>query len=328
MKQEDIQRVLEHTGFDLDRLIDDLSEEVLRDQFVSANDDLKIWQEVPDASEIVLMLKDMRARSEIRDSDHVLAQYLSDEYLNSLQVDKEHLPEAQVLEVEHTQLEGAQAVDRVLDSSKESADFSKEVTPSAPTGPTMAFNPSTAVVSKVAITEVSPHRKPSTEREFRATRKLEEILEQEEIEPHHTARTMSTSDRNEGISPSSPKFIRGVLHRNADRMMQGTSAFILVLILSVVSIFPVVYAFFWSDYYYALLCPALLFIAICLQFTIVRHSNCPVCRQRQYVTKRCAKHKRAHFSPVFGHRIPTAIHLMRFKWFRCIYCGTAVRVKE
>jgi hypothetical protein len=60
----------------------------------------------------------------------------------------------------------------------------------------------------------------------------------------------------------------------------------------------------------------------------VGSGRCKICSQPLFVPKGANKNSKAHHVPVIGYIIPTALHLLVFRWFRCTYCGTAVRVKE
>jgi hypothetical protein len=40
------------------------------------------------------------------------------------------------------------------------------------------------------------------------------------------------------------------------------------------------------------------------------------------------KNRKAHHIPVLGYVFAVAVHIVLFRWFRCTYCGTPVRLKE
>jgi len=137
------------------------------------------------------------------------------------------------------------------------------------------------------------------------------------------------SDTNANVDPSSKKYIRGVLHNDAQRTYFGAWGQILACVLLVSSIAPIVYILFQPEQYiWGWMTPALLFLALVAYVLLARKSSCPVCRQRQFVPKACRKHVKAHTWPMLGNMLPTAWHLVRYKWFRCIFCGTSIRLKE
>jgi hypothetical protein len=137
------------------------------------------------------------------------------------------------------------------------------------------------------------------------------------------------SGTNAEVDPSSEKYIRGVLHNDARRTYLGALGHILACVLLVGSIAPIVYILFKPEHYiWGLMTPVLLFVALVVYVLIARGSSCPVCRQRQFVPKACRKHVKAHTWPKLGVMLPTAWHLVRYKWFRCIFCGTSIRLKK
>ncbi|NJM38132.1 MAG: hypothetical protein HC845_09910 [Akkermansiaceae bacterium] len=56
--------------------------------------------------------------------------------------------------------------------------------------------------------------------------------------------------------------------------------------------------------------------------------SCRVCGQKLYYPRMCLKNSKAHHITGLGYVIPVCIHMLLFKWFRCTYCGTPVRLKE
>ena len=56
--------------------------------------------------------------------------------------------------------------------------------------------------------------------------------------------------------------------------------------------------------------------------------KCRICNQRLFVPRRCHKHAKAHHIKFVGYVLPLSVHLLLFHWFRCTYCGTAVRLKK
>lgn len=134
---------------------------------------------------------------------------------------------------------------------------------------------------------------------------------------------------NDGLRPESRRFLRGVLHNEPSRTLIGAIAFIISQLLLVLAVIPIIYILMdTKQYMWGLLTPALLVLSGLLYVSMARQASCPVCRQRQFVHKDCRKHVKAHLLPGFGHMLPTALHVIFFKWFRCIFCGTSIRIKE
>ncbi len=55
--------------------------------------------------------------------------------------------------------------------------------------------------------------------------------------------------------------------------------------------------------------------------------RCRICTNHIFWSKRCMKNSKAHRVPGLGLAGSLALHALLFWWFRCMYCGTAVRLK-
>jgi hypothetical protein len=71
------------------------------------------------------------------------------------------------------------------------------------------------------------------------------------------------------------------------------------------------------------------FIPCALGFFIVANrSRCRICSCPLFFIRPCRKHRAAHYVPLVGIACSTAFHLLIFKWMRCMYCGTAIRLRH
>ena len=71
------------------------------------------------------------------------------------------------------------------------------------------------------------------------------------------------------------------------------------------------------------------FLLLCLMHFISTHqTRCRVCSCQFFRFRRCDKHRLAHRIPIFGYTFGSALHLVLFKWMRCMYCGTAIRLRQ
>ena len=74
---------------------------------------------------------------------------------------------------------------------------------------------------------------------------------------------------------------------------------------------------------------AIAFVPLVLGFLIVASkARCRVCSCPLFHVRLCRKHRAAHQVPLVGIACSTALHLLFFKWMRCMYCGTAVRLRH
>lgn len=53
-----------------------------------------------------------------------------------------------------------------------------------------------------------------------------------------------------------------------------------------------------------------------------KHAICSVCRIRIYSFRKYAHNRQAHWMPLMGCSLPTALHVIFCHWFRCPACGT------
>ncbi len=136
-------------------------------------------------------------------------------------------------------------------------------------------------------------------------------------------------ETNAGKKQHSRSYIRGVLHPQPFKVYFG--AFISLLALPMLPLtFVALGVAAWKPewWMYCAAVPALGVILGLLYLMISTKPRCRICGQPIFVPKRCFRHVKAHHLPLIGYIIPTSIQLILFKWFRCIFCGTAVRLKE
>ncbi|MBK1854476.1 DUF4332 domain-containing protein [Verrucomicrobiaceae bacterium 5K15] len=143
-----------------------------------------------------------------------------------------------------------------------------------------------------------------------------------------------SKDLNSGIDPSSRRFVRGVLHPSPGNVK--TSAFFtaVVQILLVANLIGIPWMLI-HEYRSGVemmgwvigLFSGLVVAALCYLFWGLS-ARCRICSQRQFTPKKCLKNKKAHHIPLIGYIFPTALHALFYKWFYCIYCGTAIRLKK
>jgi len=139
---------------------------------------------------------------------------------------------------------------------------------------------------------------------------------------------------NDGLSPKSRRFVRGVLHPNS--ISVRISAFFAVLVQLFLAAnfigipWLLIHEYLSGDsmfWWVVGLASGFLLSALCYLFWGLG-ARCRICGQRQFSPKKCLKNKKAHHIPLIGYILPTALHAMCFKWFYCTYCGTAVRLKK
>ncbi|MBT16553.1 MAG: hypothetical protein CMO59_11305 [Verrucomicrobiales bacterium] len=71
------------------------------------------------------------------------------------------------------------------------------------------------------------------------------------------------------------------------------------------------------------------FLLLCIiHFVATQQTRCRVCSCHLYRSRRCDKHRLAHRLPLLGYVFGSALHLILFRWMRCMYCGTAIRLRQ
>lgn len=70
-----------------------------------------------------------------------------------------------------------------------------------------------------------------------------------------------------------------------------------------------------------------LLILGCMQLHFAGRSRCRICSCNLFYSKNCHKNRKAHLIPGLGYVASAALHLLIFGWFRCMYCGTAIRLR-
>jgi len=141
---------------------------------------------------------------------------------------------------------------------------------------------------------------------------------------------------NRGRDPRSRRYVRGVLHSHPLGMTLGalvTVALAALLPLAIVAsgvllaevLFPEKFA--WaSPWLLTVPCGLPLLGGLYLIFGM--NGRCRICTQRVFLHRACLKNSKAHHIRGLGHVVPMSLHILLFRWFRCAYCGTPVRLKK
>jgi hypothetical protein len=171
---------------------------------------------------------------------------------------------------------------------------------------------------------------------------LSRIVSSNEYNKGHTrARPLSSGRKiSGGRDPERKQFIkgqlsrlveRGVVHPNPVRLVLTAILLLLskffltaiivtsivLVITNSVKILPEVLPFVFA------------FIPIGLGFLIAASkARCRICSCPLFYVRLCRKHRAAHYVPLVGIACSTALHLLVFKWMRCMYCGTAIRLRH
>lgn len=141
---------------------------------------------------------------------------------------------------------------------------------------------------------------------------------------------------NRGVAPESRRYVRGVLHSHPKGLAFGAVISLLVMLVLPLAIVSgillllsdqVPETFGWVPPW-VLAFPAALPLLGLLYLIFGVSGSCRICGQKLFVPKACRKNIKAHHVPGLGYIVPVALHMLFFRWFRCTYCGTPVRLKK
>lgn len=202
--------------------------------------------------------------------------------------------------------------------------------------------PVSASNSNVRLADVS-----ATRREIDVSRiKSTDVLAGGTVRPA-TAKANVDNDRvalirgprvetNKGRDPQSRFYIRGVMHSHPVSMAVGAMATLLLAIMLPVGIISSILLllsrelpenFGWVPEW-LLAFPLSLPVFGVLYLIWGLNGSCRICGQRLFVPRMCLKNSKAHHFPGLGYIVPVCLHMLVFKWFRCTYCATPVRLKK
>ncbi len=170
-----------------------------------------------------------------------------------------------------------------------------------------------------------------------------------------TSRITSMEDYNEGrtkVAPlkrtvvrdgdrglETPKFFdgklprsveRGVLHPQPGRLV-WTAVMLLcakLLTIAVVITLPILAIIDGRELIPKAMPLLVAFVVVGFLFiSSANRARCRVCSCHFFYVRHCHKHKSSHKIPLVGRASTAALHLLLFKWMRCMYCGTAIRLR-
>jgi len=143
-------------------------------------------------------------------------------------------------------------------------------------------------------------------------------------------------ETNRGRDPKSRFYVKGVLHTHPMSLAFGAIVTLMLMLVLPAAITSAALLFI-SDQFpgslpwvpkWLLAFPIALPVFGFLYLSFGLNGKCRICGQRLFWPRHCRKNSKAHHAPGLGHIVPTALHMLTFKWFRCIYCGTPVRLKK
>ena len=143
-------------------------------------------------------------------------------------------------------------------------------------------------------------------------------------------------ETNKGRSPRSRTYIRGVLHSHPVGLSIGavlTLALGIMLPLAIASAGLLLLSGEWPERFgwvpkWLLAFPLSLPLFGIAYVIFAMRGSCRICGQKLFVPRLCLKNSKAHHVRGLGYIVPVSLHMLLFRWFRCTYCGTPVRLKK
>ncbi len=124
--------------------------------------------------------------------------------------------------------------------------------------------------------------------------------------------------------------IRGVKHPDNIKVWLGAFVTLTAVTLTLITaIGAAIFPFYLEDYRieFALVFLATLLFGLIYLFVAIG-MRCRVCSCHLFYSRRCLKNVKAHRILGAFPMIAQTIHMLLFRWFRCMYCGTAIRLQE
>lgn len=143
-------------------------------------------------------------------------------------------------------------------------------------------------------------------------------------------------ETNRGRSASSPFYVRGVLHSHPISLGVGAVVTLILAVVLPASILSAALLLLSDQFpvHFSWVPKWLLAFPLSLPIFGIAYliwglgGSCRICGQKQFVPRVCIKNIKAHHVRGLGYIIPVSVHMLLFKWFRCTYCGTPVRLKK
>ena len=185
---------------------------------------------------------------------------------------------------------------------------------------------------KEAVREISPKVSPRKKESVEDQTGLAEKGERPVIQPLQKAkgidiRKTASPELNEGKKLHSRNYVRGVLYPHPGRIRLAAFVSIILLILIPASFVAAILVLLKYPIWLLIIPGAFLIFGL-LYLMIAKSVKCRICGQPLFSPMSCRRHVKAHHIPLIGYILPTSFHMLFFHWFRCIYCGTSVRLKE
>jgi hypothetical protein len=330
---EESRELLEATGVESLKALAESDADILFSEMGQANGMLQLTPTLPAASEIQLWIEqsknllDYHPTVEVRRLEPVQeeTEKVASEILHAIAIPVAHMVKQKI------SVKDIPAMDSFVEEEEEEPVSQKvEVPEGSQDLSRTAELPPEQDAPKVApprVVHIKPRAREAAEIKPILSGDRDKAPVQPLVSSGANIRKAPSTGLNAGKTPHSRGYIRGVLHPQPIRIRIAAILTIITMIMLPASMVSGVLLLLNYPVWIAWI-PLGFVVMGLLYFMLARGMSCRICGQPIYGTKACRKHVKAHHIRFLGYIFPTCFHVLLFSWFRCIYCGTSVRVKE
>ena len=330
---EEVRELLEATGVESLKALAESDAHILLSEMEQANGMLQLTPILPTASEIQLWIEQSRNLLNYHPVVEVHRLEPVDEELKKEALEVLHaisIPVAHMVK-QKISVNDIPAMDSfVKEGEQESVRLKVEVPEGSQDLPRIAVLPPLQSAQDLAPATVV-HIEPKARNVVEVKPALSKNQDKEPIQPLVSGvadiRKAPSTGLNVGKKPHSRGYIRGVLHPQTIQIRIAAILTIITTIMLPASLVAGVLLLLNYSVLIALIPLAFVVVGL-LYLMLARGMRCRVCGMPIYAPKACRKHVKAHYIRFLGYIFPTCFHVLLFSWFRCMHCGTSVRVKE
>ena len=328
---EESRELLEATGVESLKALAESDAHILFSEMEQANAMLQLTPTSPAASEIQLWIEqsrnllDYHPAVEVRRLEPVEeeAEKVASQILHAIAVPVAHMVKQKISVKDIPAMDSFVEEEESVSQKVEVPEASQDLSRSAELLPEQDAQK----VAPPRVVHIKPKAREAVEIKPILPRDRDKAPIQPLVSDNANIRKAPSTGLNAGKTPHSRGYIRGVLHPQPIRIRIAAILTIITMIMLPASMVSGVLLLLSYPVWIAWI-PLGFVVMGLLYFMFARGMSCRICGQPIYGTKACRKHVKAHHIKFLGYIFPTCFHVLLFSWFRCIYCGTSVRVKE
>ena len=295
----------------------------LLEELENANSHLGLVEQLPNLDQVVTWIEEARNRSGEEASTSVtrldeVVELIPISVVKAFPVSKESILENKI----------AVGDVPVMDEFLEGRDLYVEEVKNIASEPSEINATVREISAKTPLRKISSQEDISKSISSSKKSKVEPLERNQQFDLRKTA----TPEINAGRKMHSRSYIRGVLHPQPIRVKFGAFLCAFTIGLLPLSLMAGCAILMFEDDHELVIWSAVVpFSSVVLgllYLIFARPVKCRVCGQPLFAAKSCRRNPQGHRIPFLGYILPTSLQLLIFHWFRCMYCGTSIRLKE